>query len=117
PDDQAGQLRFDRGASDSRYPARRRGAEAPRTCEVDMALAAGSRLGCYEIVAQFGAGGMGEVYRATDTKLGREVAIKVLPSSFYGNRLRRALCAGWCLAAGPVALRARPNLAGATVRS
>ena len=44
-----------------------------------MALAAGTRLGPYEILAPFGAGGMGEVYRATDTKLGREVAIRVLP--------------------------------------
>ena len=47
-----------------------------------MALATGMRLGFYEVVAQIGAGGMGEVYRARDTKLAREVAIKVLPEAF-----------------------------------
>jgi Tol biopolymer transport system component len=47
-----------------------------------MALVAGSRLGPYEIVAPLGAGGMGEVYRARDPRLNRDVAIKVLPSSF-----------------------------------
>jgi len=45
-----------------------------------LALSPGDRLGPYEITAPLGAGGMGEVYRAKDTKLGREVAIKVLPS-------------------------------------
>jgi sugar lactone lactonase YvrE len=56
-----------------------------------MPLAAGSRLGPYEIVSPLGAGGMGEVWRARDPRLGREVAIKVLPSSFAGDaeRLRR----------------------------
>lgn len=47
-----------------------------------MALTSGTRLGSYEIVAPIGAGGMGEVYRARDTKLSRDVAIKVLPESF-----------------------------------
>src|SRR5579871_604630 len=47
-----------------------------------MALAAGTRLGPYEVAAPIGAGGMGEVYRARDTNLDRDVAIKVLPSSF-----------------------------------
>ena len=47
-----------------------------------MTVAAGTRLGSYEVFAQIGAGGMGEVYQAHDTKLGRDVAIKVLPEAF-----------------------------------
>jgi eukaryotic-like serine/threonine-protein kinase len=47
-----------------------------------MALAPGTRLGPFEIAAQIGAGGMGEVYRALDTNLGRQVAIKILPDTF-----------------------------------
>src|ERR1700693_3320686 len=47
-----------------------------------MALTPGTRLGSYEVLAQIGAGGMGEVYQAHDTKLGRDVAIKVLPEAF-----------------------------------
>jgi Tol biopolymer transport system component len=56
-----------------------------------MALSAGTRLGPYEILAAIGAGGMGEVYRARDTKLDRDVAIKVLPGSFAldGDRVAR----------------------------
>src|ERR1700720_3233599 len=47
-----------------------------------MALAKGTKLGSYEVVAPIGAGGMGEVYQAHDSKLGRDVAIKVLPEAF-----------------------------------
>jgi len=56
-----------------------------------MELSSGTRLGPYEIVSPLGAGGMGEVYRARDSRLDREVAIKVLSSSFSGDpdRLRR----------------------------
>src|ERR1700681_2792976 len=55
-----------------------------------MTLTAGTRLGSYEVLAQIGAGGMGEVYRAHDTKLGRDVAIKVLPESFACDSERMA---------------------------
>ena len=55
-----------------------------------MSLTPGTRIGVYEITAQIGAGGMGEVYRATDTKLKRQVAIKVLPPSLAADRDRLA---------------------------
>src|ERR1700674_2616178 len=56
-----------------------------------MPISTGARLGPYEILAPIGAGGMGEVYRAKDPRLGRDVAIKVLPASFSADadRLRR----------------------------
>jgi Tol biopolymer transport system component len=50
-----------------------------------MTLAPGARLGAYEIVAPLGAGGMGEVYRARDARVGREVAVKVLPSEYSSD--------------------------------
>ena len=50
-----------------------------------MALAAGTRLGPYEIQSALGAGGMGEVYRARDTRLERTVAIKVLPEKLSSD--------------------------------
>ena len=55
-----------------------------------MSLSAGTRLGPYEVLSPLGAGGMGEVYRARDTKLGREVAIKVLPAAFANDAERMA---------------------------
>src|SRR5262245_53448797 len=55
-----------------------------------MLLIIGARLGHYQVIAPLGAGGMGEVYRARDTRLGRDVAIKVLPSHLSENAQARA---------------------------
>src|SRR5579863_9459988 len=55
-----------------------------------MPLSTGTRLGAYEIVALIGAGGMGEVYRAKDTRLKRDVALKVLPEAFARDQERMA---------------------------
>jgi serine/threonine protein kinase len=56
-----------------------------------MAVRPGSRVGPYEVVTLIGEGGMGEVYRARDTRLGRDVAVKVLPTALAADpdRLRR----------------------------
>src|SRR5262249_50535482 len=75
-----------RGAPAPRDPRRRelaRGAEEEGARP--MTLAPGTRLGSYEITAPLGAGGMGEVWRAHDTKLGRDVAIKVLPETLAND--------------------------------
>src|SRR5437870_8947124 len=53
-----------------------------------MTIAAGTKLGRYEIRAKIGAGGMGEVYLAQDTKLDRKVALKILPSELAANKER-----------------------------
>ena len=55
-----------------------------------MALEVGSRLGHYEVTALIGEGGMGQVYRATDTKLNRQVALKILPEAFASDPDRLA---------------------------
>lgn len=55
-----------------------------------MVLDTGKRLGPHEIIELIGVGGMGEVYRARDTKLGRDVAIKVLPEAVAGSPERLA---------------------------
>ena len=50
-----------------------------------MSLTVGTRLGHYDVTALIGEGGMGQVYQATDTKLGRQVALKILPEAFAAD--------------------------------
>ena len=76
----------------ARAVARRQSASSPENArESSGSLAPGAKLGPYEIVAPLGAGGMGEVYRARDTRLERSVAIKILPPAFSADveRLHR----------------------------
>ena len=68
---------------------RARGEEEKGIISALMPLVPGTKLGPYEIVAPLGAGGMGEVYRARDTRLGRDVAIKVLPAHFSNDPVRK----------------------------
>ena len=65
-------------------------AAAQMVSETGASLLTGRRLGAYQVHARIGAGGMGEVYRARDTKLGRDVAIKILPRLFTSNPDRLA---------------------------
>ena len=69
-----------------------------------MTVSTGTRLGPYEILSPLGAGGMGEVYRARDTRLDRTVAVKVLPAHLAQDPDRRAL-----RARGPRRLRPQPS--------
>ena len=67
-----------------------RGGVGPPYNPRQLALAPGTRLGVYEVTAPIGEGGMGQVYRARDTKLNRDVALKILPDSFANDPDRLA---------------------------
>ena len=83
-----------------------------------MALSVGSRLGHYDVTALIGEGGMGQVYQATDTKLNRQVALKVLPDAFASDpdRLARWLQVAILRRSGSLA-KASGNTLMATSRS
>jgi eukaryotic-like serine/threonine-protein kinase len=80
----------DRGGADSQRPVSYAAGPYNRHSPTLVTLSPGTRLGVYEIVAPIGSGGMGEVYRARDTKLNREVAVKVLPESLATDPERLA---------------------------
>jgi serine/threonine protein kinase len=67
-----------------------------------MSLTAGTKLGTYEVTSHIGSGGMGEVYQAHDSKLGRDVAIKVLPEQFARFAVRKSTGAEQAAAANKV---------------
>jgi serine/threonine protein kinase len=74
-----------------------------------MMLARNSRIGAYEIVAMLGAGGMGDVYRARDSRLGRDVAIKLLPRALSSDPERLHRFEHEALATAAVTLHPRPT--------
>src|SRR5262249_22691467 len=78
-----------RARCDHRRPQLARGVEGANL-DASMSVPPGTRIGAYEVVAPLRAGGMGEVYRARDTKLGRDVALKILPATFASDPDRLA---------------------------
>src|SRR5258707_489965 len=83
-----------------------------------MPISAGSRLGPYEVLAPLGAGGMGEVYRAKDARLGRDVALKVLPTEVAKDADRRSRFEQEARAASALATRtSSPSTTSANPRA
>ena len=81
-----------------------------------MPLSPGTTLGPYSVIAKIGEGGMGEVYRARDTKLDRDVALKVLPEAFTPDRDRLARVVGSRDGGGP-SVHVRSRSGSITLRS